>query len=45
MGGLKNNLTTQKDFLIKLGIEERAEIISKNQTFRLKQIFTTGLKG
>ena len=36
MGGLKNNLTTQKDFLIKLGIEERAEIISKNQNFSFK---------
>ena len=36
MGGLKNNLTTQKDFLIKMGIKERAEIISKNQSFLKK---------
>ena len=36
MGGLKNNLTTQKDFLIKMGIKERAEIISKNQNFLKK---------
>ena len=36
MGGLKNNLTTQKKFLIKMGIRERAEIISRNQNFLKK---------
>ena len=36
IGGLENMLTTQKDFLIKLGIYERAEIISKNQNFLKK---------
>ncbi len=36
MGGLKNNLTTQKNFLTKMGIKERAEIISKNQNFLKK---------
>ena len=35
-GGLKNNLTTQKNFLIKMGIKQRAEIISKNQSFLKK---------
>ena len=34
--GLNNNLTTQKNFLIKLGIKQRAEIISKNQNFLKK---------
>ena len=33
IGGLKSNLTTQKEFLLKMGINERAEIISKNQSF------------
>ncbi len=33
LGGLKNNLTTQKDFLIKMGIKQRAEIISQNLNF------------
>ena len=33
IGGLKNNLTTQKSFLVKIGIKQRAEIISKNQNF------------
>ena len=33
LGGLKNNLTTQKDFLLKMGIEKRAEIISQNLNF------------
>ena len=33
IGGLETNLTTQKDFLIKMGIKKRAEIISKNQNF------------
>ena len=36
IGGLKENITTQKKFLIKMGIKERAEIISKNQTFLKK---------
>ncbi len=31
--GLKINLTSQKNFLTKLGIYERAEIIGKNKTF------------
>ena len=35
-GGLKSNLTTQKDFLIKMGINERAEILSKNLNFLKK---------
>ena len=35
-GGLRSDLTTQKDFLIKLGIKERAEIISKNKSFSKK---------
>ena len=34
--GLKNNLTTQKKFLLSMGIKQRAEILSKNQNF-LKQ--------
>ena len=29
-------VTTQRDFLIKMGIKERAEIISKNQNFSIK---------
>tara|TARA_B100001121_G_scaffold306204_1_gene325265 strand:- start:473 stop:1519 length:1047 start_codon:yes stop_codon:yes gene_type:complete len=33
LGGLKNNLTTQKEFLIKMGIKQRAETISKRQSF------------
>ncbi len=33
LGGLKNNLTTQKNFLIKMGIKQRAETISKKQNF------------
>ena len=36
MGGLKHNITTQKKFLLKMGIEQRAEIISKNQNFLKK---------
>ena len=35
-GDLKDNLTSQKDFLIKMGIKQRAEIISKNQSFLKK---------
>ncbi len=34
--GLKTNLTTQRNFLIKIGIKQRAEIISKNQEFLQK---------
>ena len=33
MNGLQSNLTTQKKFLLKMKIKERAEIISKNQNF------------
>ena len=33
LGGLKDMVTTQRDFLIKMGIKKRAEIISKNQNF------------
>ncbi len=36
MGGLGINLTTQNKFLIKMGIKERAEIISKNKNFLKK---------
>ncbi len=36
MGGLETNLTTQKSFLIKMGIRQRAEIISKNLSFLKK---------
>ncbi len=36
IGGLKNILTTQKNFLLNMGIKERAEIISTNQTFLKK---------
>ncbi len=36
LGGLEINLTTQKKFLIKMGINERAEIISKNKSFLKK---------
>ena len=36
INGLKCNLTTQQEFLIQMGIIERAEIISKNQNFLKK---------
>ena len=36
VGGLKNYLTNQRSFLIKMGIMKRAEIISKNQNFLKK---------
>jgi cyclopropane-fatty-acyl-phospholipid synthase len=36
MGGLQNNLTTQKEFLLKMGIMQRAEIIVKNLKFSKK---------
>ena len=53
MGGLKDNLTTQKKFLIKMGINKRAEIISKNQNFlkkadiyyRVKRLIDDGQMG
>jgi len=35
-GGIKDLLTTQRDFLIKMGIEKRAELISKNKNFSIK---------
>ena len=34
--GLKDNLINQKKFLINMGIKQRAEIISKNQSFLKK---------
>ena len=34
--GLKSNLTNQKNFLIKMGIKQRAEIISKKHNFLKK---------
>ena len=34
--GLENILTTQRDFLLKIGIKERAEIISKDKNFLKK---------
>ena len=34
--GVDSDLTTQRNFLIKMGIEQRAEIISKNQSFLKK---------
>ena len=36
LGGLSNNLTTQKKFLVKMGIKNRAEIMSRNQSFSKK---------
>ena len=36
LGGLKNNLTTQKDFLLNMGIKKRAEIISQDLNFLKK---------
>ncbi len=36
MGGLKNNLTSQRNFLLRMGIQQRAEIISKNLIFSKK---------
>ena len=33
MGGLKELIKNPKNFLIKMGIKERAEIISRNLTF------------
>ncbi len=34
--GLDSNLTSQKEFLIKMGIKQRAEIVSRNQNFSEK---------
>ena len=36
IGSLELNLTTQKKFLIKMGIKQRAEQISKDQSFLRK---------
>ena len=36
IGDLNNELTTQRKFLINMGIKQRAEIISKNQNFLKK---------
>tara|TARA_B110001452_G_scaffold263372_1_gene264726 strand:- start:129 stop:1181 length:1053 start_codon:yes stop_codon:yes gene_type:complete len=36
IGSLASNLTTQKEFLLKMGIKQRAEIISQNQNFLKK---------
>ena len=36
LGGLKGLITTQGSFLVKLGIKNRAEIISRNQSFSKK---------
>ena len=36
LGGVDSIITTQRDFLIKMGIEKRAEVISKNQNFSKK---------
>ena len=36
LSGLKHSLTTQREFLTKMGIQERAEIIAKNQNFLKK---------
>ena len=36
IGDLEENITTQRNFLIRMGIKERAEIISKNLTFLKK---------
>ena len=36
IGDLKENITTQRNFLIRMGIKKRAEIISKNLTFLKK---------
>ena len=36
LGGLNNKLTSQKNFLVQMGIKHRAEIISKNLIFSKK---------
>ena len=36
IGKLKENITTQRNFLINIGIQKRAEIISKNLVFSKK---------
>ena len=36
IGGLKNNITSQRNFLLRMGIQQRAEIISKNLDFSKK---------
>ena len=53
LGGLKNIMTTQGSFLVKMGIKRRAEIISKNKDFsekadiyfRLKRLIDTKQMG
>ena len=34
--GVDSIITTQRDFLLKMGIEKRAEVITKNQNFSKK---------
>tara|TARA_E500000178_G_C16881721_1_gene689326 strand:- start:572 stop:1072 length:501 start_codon:yes stop_codon:yes gene_type:complete len=36
LGGVDSIITTQRDFLLKMGIEKRAEVITKNQNFSKK---------
>ena len=36
VNGLESKLTTQREFLLKMGIKERAEILSKNENFLKK---------
>ena len=36
LGGLDNNLNTQRNFLIKMGIKQRAELLSRNKNFSKK---------
>ena len=36
VGGLENNLTTQRNFLINMGIKQRAEVISRKHNFLKK---------
>ena len=53
IGGLKENITTQRNFLMKIGIEQRAEILSRNLSFlkkadiyyRLKRLIDTKQMG
>ena len=44
MGGLKELTTTQKNFLIKMGIKERAEIMSRNLPFSKKSEYFLPVK-
>jgi len=36
LGGLDNYLNTQKNFLVKMGIKQRAELLSRNKSFSKK---------